>query len=59
MGNPAVVDAVLGVNYLMRVPLTRDEVERVLHAVALANYEVRPLPIATAVRPRRKASARG
>lgn len=40
------VDAVLAVNYLMRRPLTRDEVERVLHAVALANYEIRELPTA-------------
>lgn len=38
----ALVEAVLATNYLMRVPLSRDEVERVLWAITLAHYEVRP-----------------
>ena len=36
----SIVDEVLAVNYLMRRPLERDEVERVLHALGLANYEI-------------------
>jgi hypothetical protein len=39
-----VVSDVLGVNYLMRKPITEDEAERVLHALYLANYEVTKRP---------------
>lgn len=35
---------VLAVNYLMRQPTTEDEAERVIHALHLANYEIRKRP---------------
>lgn len=48
-----VKDDVLAVNYLMRQPITENETERVLHALALANYEVRKLPPADVIDARR------
>lgn len=39
-----VAEDVLAVNHLMRQPVTEDECERVVHALGLANYEIRKRP---------------
>lgn len=54
MNRQAVVEDLLRVNYLMRKPLTRNECERVLAALALANYDVVRLPPMEGVQQRRK-----
>lgn len=52
-----IVRDVLATDYLMREPVTEDEARRVVHALYLADYDLRKRPPA---RPKKKASgARG
>lgn len=51
MSSEEAVMGVLSVNYLMRKPVTREEAERVIHALHLANYELVKRPPET---PRRR-----
>ena len=44
MANNHRVQDVLATGYLMRQPVTQDEAERVIHALGLANYEIKKRP---------------
>ena len=52
MNRYGIVQDVLAMNYLMRQATTRDEAERVVHALVLANYDIVPRPPERAVRSR-------
>lgn len=56
MVDPRVVEALMDVNHLMRQPVTEEECERVLHALYLSNYEVRPKRTERAIRRARRAA---